>query len=64
LAFGLAGEIRHARRTAGEIAAAARPAGGVGFAAHPFYEDDRLLVERPGAYVYVRAASASAVPPR
>ena len=44
LAFGVAGEIRHAGRTASEIAAAVRAAGGVGFAAHPFSEGGRLLV--------------------
>ena len=44
LAFGVAGEIRHAGRTAGEIAAVVRAAGGVGFAAHPFSEGGRLLV--------------------
>jgi hypothetical protein len=44
LAFGTAGEIPHAGRTAAEIAAAVRAAGGVGFAAHPFSEGGRLLV--------------------
>jgi hypothetical protein len=44
LAFGVAGDVHHAGRTAGEIAAAVRAAGGVGFAAHPFSEGGRLLV--------------------
>jgi PHP domain len=44
LAFGVAGEIPHAGRSALQIAAAVRAAGGVGFAAHPFSRGGRMLV--------------------
>jgi PHP domain len=44
LAFGVAGEIAHAGRSALQIAAAVRAAGGVGFAAHPFSRGGRMLV--------------------
>jgi hypothetical protein len=44
LAFGVAGEIPHAGRSALEIASAVRAAGGVGFAAHPFSRGGQMLV--------------------